>query len=189
MTKKRRLDDIIKSNKRRRTSMFNITNVVKTEEFKNIRDTINQEEYYRKNNSPDDILKLVKLSNKAFGEKIQSIIQELLYLEKSNDSGHDAVYNTIKFEIKSSRYSIRNKDFTWQHIMEEHDYDYLILVGIDFFDLKVFIISKNDFLLLKTDRVKMQGGGEGQGLWCTYKQIQTYLYELNNRREFLNFIN
>ena len=192
MGRKRRFCEVgsfNRQNKRRRKSIFNINNIVETDEFKTIKRTMNQEQYYRLNNSSKDILKIVKLSNKAFGEKIQCIIQELLNMDKPDHTGHDAQYESLKFEIKSSRYGVRNKDFTWQHIMEKHDYDYLILVGVDFDALKVFIISKTKFIKLKKKEfVKTQGGGEGQGLWCKYKNIEEYLCEIRTNTDFHNYI-
>ena len=175
-------------NKRR---FFSINNISKTNQFKNMKTSINQEQYYRKNGAPEDILKIVRLSNKAFGEKLQCIIQELLDLEKSSHTGHDAqkVSMDLKFEIKSSRYGVKSKDYMWQHIMEKHNYDYLLLVGIDFNGFKVFIISKKDFMKLRCEGlVKTQGGGEGQGLWCQCKKIEDYLHEIENKKDFYNFL-
>ena len=191
--RKRNIREIqtLTKNKRRRLNIFNIGNVVKTNEFKNIKNVMNQEQYYKLNGSSENILKIVRLSNKAFGEKIQCIIQELLSLTKSSHTGHDAQLesNNLKFEIKSSRYGVRNNDFTWQHIMEQHNYDHLILVGIDFFSLRVFIISKTQFMKLTDNLVKVQGGAEGQGKWCTFRKIEEYLYEIKNKDDLYNYLN
>jgi len=172
-------------------SIFNINNISQTNQFKNIKDSINQEQFYRNNNAPEDILKIVKMSNKKFGEKMQCIIQELLGLEKSSHTGHDAQKKSLglKFEIKSSRFGVRSKDWMWQHIMEQHDYDYLILVGVDFDGLKVFLISKKEFMKLRWEGLtKIQGGGEGQGIWCKCKKIKKHLHEITSKDDFYNFL-
>jgi len=177
--------------KRRRYNSFSIKNIVKTTQFKEMKPKMNQEEFYRSNGSTENLLKLVKQSNKAFGEKLQSIVKEVLDLDDSEDAGHDAqkLDLDLKFEIKSSRYGVTTKDFMWQHIMEEHDYDYLILVGVDFDGLKVYVISKYDFMELKEDGiVTQQGRAEGQGLWVTRKKILPHLTEITTKKQFYDLV-
>jgi hypothetical protein len=156
-----------------------------------LRATLNQEDFYRHNGSCENILKLVKLSNKAFGEKLQSIVKDLLNLDDSYDAGHDARKDSmdLNFEIKSSRYAVSTKDFMWQHIMEEHKYDYLILVGVDYNRLKIYLISKYKFMKLKTKGLAtQQGRAEGQGLWAQRKNILPYLIEINSKKQFYGII-
>ena len=77
----------------------------------------------------------------------------------------------------------------WQHIMEDHDYDYLIFVGIHYDSLKIYIISKYHFMKLKTKGlVTQQGRAEGQGLWITRKKILPYLTEIKDINHFYNII-
>ena len=178
--------------KRRKFNSFSINNIVKTKQYQSIEKKMNQEEFYRSNDSSEELIKLVKQSNKAFGEKLQSIIKEMLILDDSCDAGHDAqkLSMNLKFEIKSSRYGVKSKDFMWQHIMEEHDYDYLLLIGVDFDGLKVYIISKYLFMKLKTKGIAtQQGRAEGQGLWATRKKLLPFLTEIQNKEHFYKFIN
>jgi len=178
--------------RRKLNNGFSITNVIKTKSFRSFKQKMNQEEYYRSNGSCDNMLKLVKASNKSFGEKTQSIIKDLLDLDDSCDAGHDAqkLSMDLKFEIKSSRYGVSTGDFMWQHIMEEHDYQYLILVGIDFDCLKVYLISKYRFMKLKTKGIAtQQGRAEGQGLWAKRKKLLPFLTEIENKEHFYKLIN
>ena len=170
---------------------FGINNIKKTKSFQSIKKRMNQEELYRSKGACGDILKLVKLSNKAFGEKLQSIVKDLLNLDNSCDAGHDAqkLSMGLKFEIKSSRYGVSSKDFMWQHIMEQHDYDYLLLVGVDITGLKIYIISKYNFMRLKTKGLAtQQGRAEGQGLWAQRRKILPHLIELQGIEHFYNLI-
>ena len=172
-------------------SQFHINNIKNTKSYKNMKNKMTQEDLYRRNNSCDDILKLVKLSNKAFGEKLQSIVKDLLDLDNSCDAGHDAqkLSLKLKFEIKSSRYGVSTNDFMWQHIMEEHDYDYLLFVGVDYDKLKIYLISKFDFMELKDKKiVTQQGRAEGQGLWTQRKKVLRYLTEIQNKNHFYSLI-
>lgn len=171
---------------------FSISTISKTKAFKKQTTTKTQLNYYLQNNADIDIMKLVQLSNKAFGEKIQSIIKELLGLSKSTSTGHDAIKNKIKFEIKASRYWAKTADFTWQHIMTEHVYDYLILVGIDFNEFKIYLLHKNKLLEIINEndkKINIQGGAGGQGYWCSRNSIITELMEIKNKNEFDNIIN
>lgn len=178
--------------KRKLNNGFSIDTVIKTKSFQGIKKRMNQEEFYRSKGACENILKLVKSSNKSFGERTQSIIKDLLDLDNSCDAGHDAqkLSMDLKFEIKSSRYGVSSKDFMWQHIMEEHDYQYLILVGIDFDGLKVYLISKYHFMKLKTKGIAtQQGRAEGQGLWAQRKKLLPYLTEIKNKEHFYKLIN
>lgn len=148
-----------------------------------------QLEYYIENDSHPNTINLAKLNNKSFGEKMQKIIINLLNLDPPENPGHDATKKNLKFEIKSSRYWIKLKDFKWQHIMEYHDYDYLILTGLDFHEIIIYILSKKDLIKLKeNNKIKMQGGAEGQGLWFERKKIEKYLTKIDNKNEFYSSI-
>jgi hypothetical protein len=134
---------------------------------------------------------MVALGNKSFGEKMQRIILEQFNLVKPTSTGHDVRQESSgkKFEVKSSRFWTSNGDWKWQHIMEEHDYDYLILVGINFNSVDVFIISKIDIISLKEKGlVTQQGGAEGQGLWCNYSKIKKFINPISSEEELNNFL-
>ena len=170
---------------------FSINNIIKTKSFQNIKKRMTQEDFYRSKGSCDNILKLVKLSNKAFGEKLQCIVKDLFNLDNSCNAGHDAqkISMNLKFEIKSARYWQGINDFKWQHIMEDHDYDYLIFVGIDFDCLKIYLISKYHFMKLKTKGIAtQQGRAEGQGLWAQRKKLLPYLIELKDVEHFYDLV-
>lgn len=171
--------------------MINIENLNKIKIFESIENSKNQIDYYIENNAHPDIIKIVSLGNKLFGEKLQRIIMEYFNLDKPDDTGYDIQQKSsgIKFEVKSSRFWVSNNDWKWQHIMENHNYDYLLLCGVNFNTIDVFIISKSEFLSLKNKGlVTMQGGAEGQGLWCNYKKIKNYLTPITTFEDIENFI-
>jgi hypothetical protein len=171
--------------------MLKIETIKKTKSFETIKNTKTQVDYYIDNNADQDIIKIVRLGNKSFGEKLQRIVMEYFDLDKPKNTGHDITDNFSgkKFENKSSRFWVTNGDWRWQHIMEEHDYDYLLLCGLNFQGIDVFIISKSEFLSLKEKNiVTMQGGAEGQGLWCCYKDIKEYLTPVNTKEDIIKYI-
>ena len=171
--------------------MISIDKINKTKAFENIKNAKTQTDYYIENNAHADIIKMVALGNKSFGEKLQRIVLEHLNLDKPSSTGHDVQQKISgkKFEVKSSRFWTTNGDWKWQHIMEDHNYDYLLLVGINFQSVDIFIITKEKLMSLKSKGlVTQQGGAEGQGLWCNYSQIKDYLTSISNEEELNKFI-
>jgi hypothetical protein len=172
--------------------VVDIEYVSQTKAFESIKEVKTQVDYYTQNGAHTDIIKLVALGNRSFGEKIQRIVMEFFNLDKPETTGHDVKQNTLgkKFEVKSSRFWVGTSDWKWQHIMEDHDYDYLLLCGVNFKKIDVFIITKQKVLELKEQGlVSQQGGGEGQGLWCDYKTISDYVKRVSTPEEIIDFIN
>jgi hypothetical protein len=146
-------------------------------------------DYYIENNAHNLIIPLIALNNRLFGCLMENIIKEYINADKSINSSYDYSYKSIKIEQKTSRYWRSIKDFKWQHIMLKHDYDMVILVGIDFNDIKIYAISKKIiFELYKNKKIKMQGNAEGQGLWFSRNSIKTYLTQIKNINDLDNFI-
>jgi hypothetical protein len=171
--------------------MINIDSITKTKAFESIKSAKTQTDFYLENGAHPDVIRMVKLGNKSFGEKLQRIILEQLNLDKPTSTGHDVQQKSSgkKFEVKSSRFWTTNADWKWQHIMEDHDYNYLLLVGINFQGIDVFIITKEKFLSLKPlGLVTQQGGAEGQGLWCDYSKIKQFLTPISSESELNEFI-
>lgn len=160
-----------------------------TKKFKSIAKKINQESFYEQNNSHPKIMELIELGSKSFGESMQRIVAELLGMEKAKSTGHDAQKNGKLIEIKSSRYWVDTKDWCFQHIMEDHKYDYLLCVGIAFDNIELYIIDKEELFELKHDGlVRLQGGGEGQGMWFQFKDMKDYLHRIESVEDFDNWI-
>lgn len=171
--------------------MINIENINKTKAFESIINAKTQVDYYIDRGAHPDIIKMVALGNKSFGEKMQRIILEQLNLDKPSSTGHDVQQKSSgkKFEVKSSRFWTTNGDWKWQHIMEDHNYDYLLLVGINLQSVDVFIITKKNLISLKSKGfVTQQGGAEGQGLWCDFSKIKEYLTPISSEEDLNNFI-
>ncbi len=170
---------------------FTIEQIKKTKSFNKKNKNKSQVEYYVDNGAPTEIVTLVAMSNKAFGEKMNSIIIELLNLNEKVNTQHDATFNSKKIEIKSSRCWVTTKDFKFQHIMVDGDYEYLMFNSINFNDISTYIITKKRFLeIYNSDEniISKQGGGESQGLWVNLKKIKKYLFEINDINDFIKFM-
>lgn len=169
---------------------FSIENVAKTVNFQKTNRSKSQLDYYLENNSAPETIVLVKLNNKTFGEKMQRILIELLNLEPPTSTGHDARLGDLKFEIKTSRYWVSLASWKWQHIMLDHEYDYLLLVGVDFNQLKIYIISKPKYCKALNDGLaNVQGNANGQGTWANYKKIRSKLHRVQSKQDFLDYLN
>jgi hypothetical protein len=169
---------------------FKLEDFTSTNQFKTISKKINQLDFYRNNNSSENILKIIALNNKSFGERMQRIVGETLGMSKATSTGHDAIKNGKLIEVKSSRYWVDTKDWCFQHIMADHKYDYLLCVGIAFDNIELYIIDKEDFFHLKDDGiVRVQGGGEGQGMWFQFRDMKDYLHKIESIEDFDYWIN
>lgn len=169
---------------------FELKDFINTNSFSKIDGKISQLDYYINNKSNKDILKLVALNNKAFGEIMQRIVGETLGMSKATSTGHDAIKNGKLIEIKSSRFWQKTKDWYFQHIMADHKYDYLLCVGIAFDNIELYIIDKEEFFHLKDDGiVRVQGGGEGQGMWFQFRDMKDCLHKIESVEDFDNWIN
>ena len=147
--------------------------------------------FYRQNGSPEEIIKLVGLSNKRFGSVCEELSTNLVNGKKIPDSkgrsGWDMEFTTnadtppFRFEIKSSRYwrSGKNHFFKWQHILPDHEWSHLLLCAVDFDRMRLFALSKSQFMQLIADgKITQQGGASGQGCWFELKKVIDVATEL-----------
>jgi hypothetical protein len=141
--------------------------------------------FYQRNGSPPEIVDLVGLSNKRFGTEMEKIVCKITGCQKIPDKvgetgwdcKHEETNNYI--EIKSSRYWQSIRDWKWQHILADHEWSHLILVGIDFKEIKLFLLTKDIFMhLIEKGLVTQQGGAGGQGCWFEYKKTSTFLHPI-----------
>lgn len=146
-----------------------------------------QLQFYIKNNANENILSLVPMSNKAFGEGMQRIVSEMFGMTKPTDTGHDAVFNGVPIEVKTARYWSGKLDCKWQHIMKDHKYKWVMLVLVDFQDLKFWLVSK-DMIANNPEVFTQQGGAEGQGLWCTMKKVLPLAHPIASREDLERLI-
>jgi len=145
--------------------------------------------FYKLNGAPEDIISLVDLSNKRFGSVCEKLVTNLVNGKTVPDSkgrsGWDMEFpnseNPARFEIKSSRYwrSGKNSFFKWQHVLPDHEWSHLLLCAIDFDKLRMFALSKPQFMKLIADgKVTQQGGAGGQGCWFELKNVISTATEL-----------
>lgn len=146
--------------------------------------------FYRRNGAPEAIISLVGLSNKRFGGVCEKLVTNLVgglnVPDSKGRSGWDMEFpihnqENVRFEIKSSRYwrSGNQCFFKWQHVLPDHEWSHLLLCAIDFDRLRMFVLSKPQFMdLIRLGKITQQGGAGGQGCWFELKHIQDTATEL-----------
>jgi hypothetical protein len=102
-------------------------------------------------------------------------------LELRAGTGHDHSYQDYKIEQKSSGHWGEN-DFKWQHVEENHDWDILLLCGIDYHDIKFWTMNRTMFRkMLQEGKITNQGkktGESSEGVWFNYSDVAEFLIEV-----------
>jgi len=160
-----------------------------------------QEDFYRKNGSPEDILQYTRPSC-SIGPYSEKLTKEYFNLDKRTDSSHDHKKLNKTIEQKTGRYYANGGEWRWQHIEMKHQWDYLLVCGLDFFGFKYYIIDRNRFELiipkLNIGQGKKDENGIAdpqQGYWFTKSdftknqlQFNDYFTELFDEEDLINYI-
>ena len=163
-----------------------------------------QTDYYVENGAHPDIVKYVGLSPKAFGEKEMEIkAKEVFKLAKRSGSGHDHMKHNLTIEQKSARYYADGSDFKWQHIELKHQWDLLLLTGLEFQGINFYIATREVVKRLIEERI-ITGQGKNdsngvadpqQGYWFSRDvftkrglSFENYFTFISNEEELVNYI-
>jgi cobalamin-dependent methionine synthase I len=156
----------------------NLLNLKCHNEFKPPR---SQLDYYMENNASKHILSYVSLQGKTFGEKyMEQIAKEYFKLDNRNSSTHDHSKLNKTIEQKSARYHANGDDWKWQHIEMSHEWDYLLLCGLDFKDIKFYIGSRKVVETLITDGIIV---GQGKKIDGIAQPQQAYWFSRSDFRK------
>ena len=141
--------------------------------------------FYQQNGAPQEIVDLVGLSNKRIGGEVEKLVAAMTGCTKIPDvkgtTGWDLEHTINRVEVKTSRYwrSGNKHFFKWQHILADHEWSHLILVAIDFTEVKLFFMSKPEFMKLMSEgHITQQGGAGGQGCWMELDNIKKYVKDI-----------
>jgi hypothetical protein len=163
---------------------------------------LTQLERYENHKSPDDIKKFIEIGG---GPKMGTILEQFArfkfnVLNKRNqggnsETGYDHIIkigeNCIYIEQKSSGHWGED-DYKWQHVEVNHKWHMLLLCGIDYTDIKFWVMPKNTFIdLINKGIIKNQGnksGDSSEGKWFDYSSVKDYLIPINNDDELLEFV-
>lgn len=153
-----------------------------TKSFRNMAQKMTQLKYYERNGSTEEVLQLVKLDSKPFGAISEKIISEIFNLGPRTSTQNDATYNGKKIEIKCARYWAGKNDCMWQHLEEEHDYDYVLFGLLDFNKWKIWCMDKKTLMGDMKEKKIITYQGK-QGWWTKKSAILPYLQEVNSSKD------
>jgi hypothetical protein len=164
------------------TSKFDCESWKNTEAYKSFQRKPTQYDYYLENGSSSEILEIVKMNSKVFGTMCEKLLIEILGLSPRTSTQNDATYTfnetVYKFEIKVGRFLSETDDCMWQHIEDDHDFDFIILCLVNFTGFDVYFMTKQKVLdLISKNVIKKQGK---QGFICKKNQIFKYLTKIEN---------
>lgn len=158
-----------------------------TKTFKALKNKETQREYYERMNASLIVLMLVYLDSKPFGSVSEKLILEIFGLGPRTSTQNDATLNGKKIEIKCARYWAGEDDCKWQHLEPDHDYEYALLVLLDFQGWKVWCIKKYVLMgeLREKKIVTLQGK---QGCWTKKSDILPYLTPIKTIADLKEFL-
>lgn len=110
-------------------------------------------------------------------------------LQSRSNTGHDHIFAGIKpykVEQKSSGHW-GEEDYKWQHVEAKHDWDILLLCGIDYHCIKFWIMNRKIFqTMIDEGRITNQGNKNqesSQGVWFNYSDVKDVLVEVRTQEE------
>lgn len=158
-----------------------------TKTFTSIKEKETQIKYYKRMNSCPEVLQLVELDSKPFGSESEKILQEIFQLGPRTSSQNDGTRKGKKIEIKSARFWAGKDDCVWQHLEPEHDYEFAMLVLLNFQEWNVWIIEKSKLMgdLREKKIVTFQGK---QGWWTRKSALLPYLTPIHSVAELDSFL-
>jgi len=147
-----------------------------------------QLERYQNMRSPQEIVTIIAFGG---GPKMGSYMEQFARfnfpsLDTRTDSGHDHSFQGYKIEQKSSGHW-GESDYKWQHVEEKHDWDMLLLCGIDYHVIKFWTMSRAMFRkMVEEGKITNQGkksGESSEGVWFNYSDVQEALIEVQTDDE------
>jgi hypothetical protein len=166
--------------------MLSSTTISGLNSFKKIFKKVSQLDYYVTNESSPEMVRLVGLGNRPFGDAIEDILRETFGFGDRTSSQNDATWGLRKIEIKSARYWGGKDHCKWQHLEPDHDYDLVLFVLVDFQCLKVWAIEKEKLMGEMREKNILTYQGK-QGWWTEKHKILPYLTEIHSLSDLKPF--
>lgn len=159
-----------------------------------------QIERYEAHKSPDGIKNFIRIGG---GPKMGITLEKFARTEFSHLQKRDKGKNTgydhkisleskdIYVEQKSSGHWGEN-DFKWQHIEDKHNWHILLLCGIDYDDIKFWVMNRQVFIrLIEEKKITNQGnktGDSSEGRWFNYSDVKDSLIQIYTNEDLLAYV-
>uniref|UniRef100_A0A6C0AU90 Uncharacterized protein n=1 Tax=viral metagenome TaxID=1070528 RepID=A0A6C0AU90_9ZZZZ len=170
---------------------------------KNFQHPKSQLDYYNENNASKEIIQYISLPGKTFGEKyMEQIAKAYFKLDSRTSSTHDHTKLGKTIEQKSARYHSNGDDWKWQHIEISHEWQYLLLCGVDFRCIRFYIGKRATVEELISDGIitgqgkKLNGIAQPQqAYWFSRsdflkhkKKFTDYFFEIKSERSLIRYL-
>ena len=161
-----------------------------------------QLERYQSHGSPNGILNFIRIGG---GSKMGTTLEEFAREEFSclqkrnkgkNNTGYDHRISLENKEIYIEQKSSGHwgeTNYKWQHIEDKHKWDILLLCGIDYYEIKFWVMNREIFnKLIEEKKITNQGSSTGEsseGMWFNYADVKESLIQINKNEELLQYVN
>ena len=159
-----------------------------------------QIERYEKHNSPIGIQRFIRIGGgPKMGTTLETFARErfpsLQKRDKGKNTGHDHKITLSSKEIYIEQKSSGHwgeSDYKWQHVEDKHKWDILLLCGIDYEEIKFWVMNRAVFnKLIEEKKITNQGNNTGEsseGRWFNYSDVVDSLIEIKTNEELLQYV-
>ena len=159
-----------------------------------------QIERYEKHNSPIGIQRFIRIGGgPKMGVTLEKFAREEFSSLHKRDAGKNTGYDH-KISLPSKEIYIEQKssghwgesDYKWQHVEDKHKWDILLLCGIDYEEIKFWVMNRAVFnKLIEEKKITNQGNNTGEsseGRWFNYSDVVDSLIEIKTNEELLQYV-
>jgi hypothetical protein len=159
-----------------------------------------QIERYEKHNSPIGIQRFIRIGGgPKMGVTLEKFAREEFSSLHKRDAGKNTGYDH-KISLPSKEIYIEQKssghwgesDYKWQHVEDKHKWDILLLCGIDYEEIKFWVMNRAVFSkLIEEKKITNQGNNTGEsseGRWFNYSDVVDSLIEIKTNEELLQYV-
>lgn len=159
-----------------------------------------QIERYEKHNAPIGIQRFIRIGGgPKMGVTLEKFAREEFPCLQKRDKGKNTGYDhkislnnkDIYVEQKSSGHW-GEEDYKWQHVEEKHKWHILLLCGIDYEEIKFWVMNRSTFAqLIEEKKITNQGNNAGEsseGMWFNYSDVADSLIPIYSNEELLEFV-
>jgi hypothetical protein len=157
---------------------------------------LSQLERYKVKKSPDYILKFIEMGG---GPKMGCMLEKFSRFQfqclKTRFSGKNQSGYDHRIEIGDKNIFIEQKssghwgidDYKWQHVEPKHEWKLLLLCGIDYNDIRFWVMDRTTFNTLVSEKKIVKQGGENseQGMWFSYSDVKDSITLIQTNDELL----
>ena len=161
---------------------------------------LTQLQRYEKKNAPDGIKKFIAIGG---GPKMGTTLEKYARFRFKNlqkrrkgkgETGYDHLIKLepkdVLIEQKSSGHWGED-DYKWQHVEYKHKWNMLLLCGIDYTNVKFWVMDRKTFSpVIFEKKITNQGnklGESSEGMWFNYSDVKDSLVEIHTEEQLLQF--